>query len=218
MNTYLLRLVLPDQPGSLGAVATAIGAAGGDISSVAVVEKASDYAVDDFVVGFERDRLAAISAAAESVPQVRIEVFRPITEDVYLPHELDLVDRLVDAGTQALSVVTHMATQLFRASWALVLVSGDGGVVTRNATPGSPVMVWTSLPWFPLEQPMAFDCDADWLPEKWRDEDTWLAAAPIGDSNTALLVGRRGGPRFRSTEVDRLGHLAHVAATVGRRH
>jgi hypothetical protein len=217
VDTYLLRLVLPDQPGSLGVVASAIGAVGGDITSVAVVEKGDDYAVDDFVVSFAAHQLADVTAAAESLPGVRIEVFRPIVDDVYLPHELDLVDRLVDAGTQALSLVTHLSVQLFRASWALVLMSSDGGVVTRNATPGSPVMVWTSLPFFPLEGPMTFDADAAWLPEKWRDERIALAAAPVGDGNTALLVGRKGGPRFRSTEIERLGHLAHVAATVGRR-
>jgi hypothetical protein len=217
MDTYLLRLVLPDQPGSLGTVATAIGAVGGDISSVSVVEKGLDYAVDDFVVSFDSHLLADVTAAAQSLAGVRIEVLRPIVEDDYLPHELDLVDRLVDAGTEALSLVTHLSTQLFRASWALVLISSDGGVVTRNATPGSPVMVWTSLPFFPLAAPVSFEPDAEWLPEKWRDEQTALAAAPVGDGNTALLVGRKGGPHFRTTEMERLGHLAHVAATVGRR-
>ena len=37
--TYLLRLVLPDRPGSLGAVATALGAAGVDIESLDVIER-----------------------------------------------------------------------------------------------------------------------------------------------------------------------------------
>jgi len=218
LQTYLLRLVLPDQPGSLGAVATAIGAAGGDISSVAVVEKGSDFAVDDFVVSFATDDMHAVAAAAESLPGVRIEAFRQVADDVYLPHELDLLDRLVDAGSEALSLVTHQAVQAFLASWALILVGGEGGVVTRNATAGSPVMVWSSLPWLPLGAPMAFDTDEAWFPEKWRHDNVTLAAAPVGDPNVALLIGRRGGPRFRDSEVDRLGHLAHVAATLGRRN
>ena len=37
--TYLLRVVLPDRPGMLRAVATAIGDAGGDIVSLDVVER-----------------------------------------------------------------------------------------------------------------------------------------------------------------------------------
>jgi len=216
-DTYLLRLVLPDTPGSLGAVATAIGGAGGDISAVSVVEKGDDFAVDDFVLNLDAHQLADVTAAAESLAGVRIEVFRPVVEGDYLPHELDLLDRLVDSGTEALSIVTHQAAQLFRASWALILVSSDGGVVTRNATPGSPVMLWASLPWFPLESPTELDGTASWVPEKWQSDNTFLAAAPVGDPNVALLVGRRGGPRFRAPEVARLGHLAHVAATVGRR-
>lgn len=216
-DTYLLRLMLPDTPGSLGAVATAIGGAGGDISAVSVVEKGADFAVDDFVLTLDSPRLAAVTAAAESLPGVRIEVLRPVVEGDYLPHELDLLDRLVDSGTEALSLVTHQAAQLFRASWALILISSDGGVVTRNATPGSPVMLWASLPWFPLLEPTALEGSHDWVPEKWQAENTFLAAAPIGDPNVALLVGRRGGPSFRAPEIARLGHLAHVAATVGRR-
>ena len=49
--TYLLRLVLPDRPGSLGAVATALGATGVDIESLDVIERGPDGAVDDLVVG-----------------------------------------------------------------------------------------------------------------------------------------------------------------------
>ena len=37
--SYLLRVVLPDRPGMLGAVATALGEAGGDIVSLDVVER-----------------------------------------------------------------------------------------------------------------------------------------------------------------------------------
>lgn len=216
-QTYLLRLILPDTPGSLGLVATAIGGAGGDISAVSVVEKGDDFAVDDFVLTVDSDDVPHVTRAAEAISGVRIEVLRPIVEDDVLPHELDLLDRLVDSGTEALSMVTHQAVQLFRASWALILVSSDGGVVTRNATPGSPVMLWASLPWFPLSTALELPSDGDWIPEKWQADSTCLAAAPVGDSNVALLVGRRGGPRFRPAEIDRLGHLAHVAATVGRR-
>ena len=45
---YLLRVALPDVPGSLGRLATAIGEAGGDIEAIEIVEKRHDgTAVDD---------------------------------------------------------------------------------------------------------------------------------------------------------------------------
>jgi hypothetical protein len=47
--SYLLRLVVPDKPGILGAVATALGDAGIDIVSVDVLERGGGVAVDDVV-------------------------------------------------------------------------------------------------------------------------------------------------------------------------
>ena len=48
---YLLRVELPDVPGSLGRVASAIGEAGGDIEAIEIVEKHRDgTAVDDVLL------------------------------------------------------------------------------------------------------------------------------------------------------------------------
>ena len=48
---FLLRVELPDVPGSLGRVATAIGEAGGDIEAIEIVEKRRDgTAVDDVLL------------------------------------------------------------------------------------------------------------------------------------------------------------------------
>jgi hypothetical protein len=46
--------------------------------------------------------------------------------------------------------------------------------------------------------------------------DTTLAAAPLGDHGTAVLLGRPGGPKFRPSEVARLGYLAGIVATILR--
>ena len=52
--SYLLRLVVPDRPGTLGAVATALGEAGIDIVSLDVLERTGGFAVDDVVVELPR--------------------------------------------------------------------------------------------------------------------------------------------------------------------
>ena len=57
---------------------------------------------------------------------------------------------------------------------------------------------------------------ADWVPQVWRDMDTTLAAAPLGDPHTAVMLGRPGGPDFRPSEVARLGYLAGIVATILR--
>jgi hypothetical protein len=46
--------------------------------------------------------------------------------------------------------------------------------------------------------------------------DTTLAAAPLGDPGTAIVLGRPGGPQFRPSEVARLGYLAGIVATLLR--
>jgi hypothetical protein len=45
--SYLLRLVVPDRPGILGAVATALGVVGIDIVSLDVLERGGGRALDD---------------------------------------------------------------------------------------------------------------------------------------------------------------------------
>lgn len=66
----------------------------------------------------------------------------------------------------------------------------------------------------PIEKPMWLDGEAEWVPEIWRDMDTKLAAAPLGNTGRSLLLGRPGGPDFRPSEVARLGYLAGIVATV----
>src|SRR4030081_3478539 len=47
-----VRVGLPDRPGSLGAVADAMGFAGADILQMVVLERANERAVDDFIVAW----------------------------------------------------------------------------------------------------------------------------------------------------------------------
>ena len=69
--SYVLRVVLPDRPGSLGAVATELGRVDADILAMEVVERGSGYAVDDIVVGLPSGRQPdALITAAERVAGV----------------------------------------------------------------------------------------------------------------------------------------------------
>ena len=88
-SMYLLRAILPDRPGSLGAVATALGAAQADIASVEIVEKAAGLVIDDFVVdlpeGVAPDVLVSACATLEDVEVMWVSFYpqnRTITADV----------------------------------------------------------------------------------------------------------------------------------------
>jgi len=50
MAQFNIQIALPDRPGSLGAVASAIGFAGGDIKSIVVLKSEDGRGIDDFVV------------------------------------------------------------------------------------------------------------------------------------------------------------------------
>ena len=50
MAQFNVQIALPDRPGSLGAVASAIGFAGGDIKSIVVVKSEAGLGIDDFVI------------------------------------------------------------------------------------------------------------------------------------------------------------------------
>lgn len=66
-----------------------------------------------------------------------------------------------------------------------------------------------------VERAAALDGGADWVPQAWRDMDTTMVAAPLGDTHTAVVLGRPG-PEFRPSEVARLGYLAGIVATMLR--
>jgi ACT domain-containing protein len=50
MAGYVVRIALPDRPGALGLVASRIGAVGGDIVAINILEREGGQAVDEFVI------------------------------------------------------------------------------------------------------------------------------------------------------------------------
>lgn len=58
MAGYVVRISLPDRPGALGLVASRIGAVGGDIVAINILERIEGgHAVDEFVVEIGGDHL-----------------------------------------------------------------------------------------------------------------------------------------------------------------
>jgi ACT domain-containing protein len=53
MAGFVVRIALPDRPGALGLVASRIGAVGGDIVAINILERDEGSAVDEFVVEIE---------------------------------------------------------------------------------------------------------------------------------------------------------------------
>jgi ACT domain-containing protein len=60
VNRYVVRIRLPDRPGALGQVASRIGAVGGDIVAIDIVERARGRAIDEFVLELDGDHLVEL--------------------------------------------------------------------------------------------------------------------------------------------------------------
>lgn len=212
--SYLLRIVLPDRPGTLGAVASALGAVGADIMSLDVIERSPGHATDDFVVELPPDKLAdSLVSAAATVPGVHVESIRPYAGQIDPHRELELLESLASRPEQLYDVLTDGVTRIFRAAWALVLSSPDdaGKANVLGSGGAAPELQIVDAPWWPPKPARPLDAAEGWAPADWDRLGTELAVAPLGDA--ALLVGRPA-LRWLPVELLRLQHLAALAATV----
>jgi hypothetical protein len=219
--SYLLRLVVPDRPGILGAVATALGDAGVDIVSVDVLERGSGVAVDDIVVDLPPDRLPdSLITAAHTVPGVEVETLRPFSGALDTHRELELLESLARAATTppepslAVKLLAAELPRVFTSGWAAVLRLTEGRVDVAAASEAAPAFEGLVLPWLPLAAPRLLPSTEDWLPERWREMAVEMMAAPYDGPDVAVVLGRSGGPAYRRSELLRLVHLTGIAATV----
>lgn len=76
MALFRLKISLPDQPGSLGAIASAIGAAGCDIRYLSVLEAKDGIGYDEFLVavpGTDSTDLVTVLSSMGGVTVISIE-------------------------------------------------------------------------------------------------------------------------------------------------
>ncbi len=215
--SYLLRVQLEDRPGSLGSLAVALGTAGADILSLDVVERGAGFAVDDLVVDLPAGTMPdALITAAEKIRGVRVDAIRPHTGLLEAHRELELIDHIAAAGDRQskLAMLVEEAPRVLRVGWCTVVALTDSGPQRVAGSAAAPETQAATTPWLPISRAAALDGTADWVPRLWRDMDTTLAAAPLGEPQTAMVLGRPGGPEFRPAEVARLGHLAGIVATI----
>lgn len=213
--SFLLRVQLLDRPGSLGALALALGAVGADILSLDVIERGAGYAVDDLVVDVAHGSLPdTLLTAAEGLDGVRVDSIRPYAGILDTHRELELIDQVATARDDRLQVLVDGAPRVLRVGWSTVVAMGSRGAFRVVGSAGAPETHAADVPWMPLEKPTILDEEGAWVPQIWRDMNTTLAAAPLGSSGKVLMLGRPGGPDFRPSELARLGYLAGIIATV----
>ncbi|HEX6877198.1 MAG TPA: ACT domain-containing protein [Nocardioidaceae bacterium] len=212
---YLLRVELPDVPGSLGRVAAAIGEAGGDIEAIEIVEKklSSGTAVDDVLLetapGVMPDSIVSACTRLEGVKVLWISRYGA-GGNLFL--DLEAVEQLTSTPHSAVDELVDLLPITFRADWGLRVRRTDSGIAIVHSTSAAPEIVDGEVDWFPLSRPARVEVPENW--ERWTS--TLVAAAPLDDKEDLVLFGRRGGPAILDSELARLGHLAALAVSISK--
>ncbi len=209
---FLLRVELPDVPGSLGRVATAIGEAGGDIEAIEIVEhRPEGTAVDDVLLetapGVMPDSIISACNQLDGVQVLWISRYAA-GGNIFL--DLEAVEALTANPRTALDELVDLLPITFRADWGLRVRRTDNGVAIVHRTQAAPELIDGKVDWFPLDRSARLEVPEDW--ERWTS--TLVAASPIGDKEELIVFGRRGGPEILDSELARLEHLSALALSI----
>ena len=133
--SYLIRVLLPDAPGSLGRLAEAIGTVGGNIKSVDVVESLPDGTVmDDMVISLPTNTMAdVLISAAHMVEGVVVDSIRPFSGTVDRRGQIKMLVDVAGASSNSdkIAQLIDNIPQVLTSSWAILLGRQPGAADYR---------------------------------------------------------------------------------------
>lgn len=211
---FLLRVELPDIPGSLGALATALGSAGADIEAIEIVEHRLDgTAVDDVLLELPPQVMPeALITACHKLAGVKVQWISRYNAGASLSMDLEAVEMFTSEPERAIEHLVRLVPGTFRVDWAIALHASDDDVAptVMFATDSAPELVPESSTWLDLRTARTLETVPSW-------SNTVLAGAHAKSRDGlsfVVVVGRHGGPEFLSSELARLGHMVALAASV----
>jgi hypothetical protein len=207
METYTVRVWLPDRPGALGAVASRIGAVRGEIVGIEILERGGGRAVDDLVVELpDGSSLDLLVAEIAQVDGCDVEDVKPVVDALHDPRldALETAAQLI-ASSSAEAIVGELcerAVVTIGAQWAVVV---DLDAVSVKASVGrAPELAWLAA--FVNGSRSSARVAAM---ESGPDDVLW---APLPAANLALVMGRHG-QAFRARERRTAAALARIVDT-----
>jgi len=206
-KTFVIRVWMPDRPGALGALASRIGAVGGDVTGIDILERGAGRAIDELVVELPDEALIDLLVAEiHQVDGVDIETLRPVDEALHDPRvdALETAAILVGAPTTEAAIeelCTH-AVRTVGANWGVVIDLTGGTVVAEVGD--CPPAPWIAA-FVAGSQSSARVVDGEIGPS----DVVW---APLPSANRALVMGRNG-EAFRARERRQAAALARIVDT-----
>lgn len=206
MQTYVLRLWLPDFPGTLGRVAAAIGQAGGDVIGIEILERGAGMAIDELIVVIPSDAENAMEQLIAEVSQVE----GVAVEDVHTV-ALDRPDQSVLALDTAARIMESPRDERLQATCELVreMLESDWCTIMRRDA-AIPLAVSGDVPDLPWV--IAFLAGTTHLAGDAAHEHTPadIAWAPLDLLDAVIVIGRiRGAFRLRERQ-----HVTLIARIV----
>ncbi|HWB37872.1 MAG TPA: ACT domain-containing protein [Rugosimonospora sp.] len=199
-----IRVRLPDRPGSLGQVARTLGAAGADVVQMAVLERGSGRAMDDFTVAWPAGMgIERLMEGLGSVHGVDVVGIWPTLEPQGAFPDAAVIGQVGAVPERGMEILADAVPALLSADWAgLAEPVAGGGAVLVHASAGG--VSGADLPGLEPLRPRAFTAP----------DGTQYAVCPLAMGAVALVAARTGAPPFHRTEVFRLEQLAGAADAV----
>jgi len=206
VQTFVLRLWLPDFPGTLGRVAAAIGQAGGDVIGIEILERGAGMAIDELIVVIPSDAENAMEQLIAEVSQVE----GVAVEDVHTV-ALDRPDQSVLALDTAARIMESPRDERLEATCELVreMLESDWCTIMRRDA-AIPLAVSGDVPDLPWV--IAFLAGTTHLAGDAAHEHTPadIAWAPLDLLDAVIVIGRiRGAFRLRERQ-----HVTLIARIV----
>lgn len=195
MANYLVRVGLPDRPGALGAVASRIGAVGGDVASIDILQRDGGEVVDELgVVLASADLVGLLRDEILEVDGVTVEAVRSV-EGPLPDRHAEILSFATDLFRQpdpdaTLRYLAASAQRSLCGTFAAVLDAGGRALTVAGEPPG------------PAEL-------AALAPEP-GDPDGGVARARLARAGVVLVVGRPSLV-FRNRERLRLSTMGELA-------